>query len=108
LARLYRPFGNDNRQHKFPPPSNNNHTANIEAQISKSVMETVTKIGEACTVQRSYRMLYSVSAPFYLRGETKGSKIKGKMGVKWDSRDGLDGHQPTASRCDLSVLFLGK
>ena len=36
-----------------------------------------------------------------LRGETKGSKIKGKMGVKWDSRDGLDGHQPTASRCDF-------
>ena len=24
-----------------------------------------------------------------LRGETKGSKIKGKMGVKWDSRDGI-------------------
>jgi phosphoserine aminotransferase len=36
-----------------------------------------------------------------LRGETKGSKIKGKMEVKWDSRDGLDGHQPTASRCDF-------
>jgi hypothetical protein len=35
------------------------------------------------------------------RGETKGSKIKGKMGVKWDSRDGLDGHQRTASRCDF-------
>jgi hypothetical protein len=33
-----------------------------------------------------------------LRGETKGSKIKGKMGVKWDSRDGLDGHQRTASK----------
>ena len=28
-------------------------------------------------------------------------KIKGKMGVKWDSRDGLDGHQPTASRYDF-------
>ena len=26
-----------------------------------------------------------------LRGETKGSEIEGKMGVKWDSRDGLDG-----------------
>ena len=30
-------------------------------------------------------------------------KIKGKMGVKWDSRDGLDGHQPTASRCDFDL-----
>ena len=38
-----------------------------------------------------------------LRRETKGSKIKGKMGVKWDSREGLDGHQPTASRCDFDL-----
>ena len=36
-----------------------------------------------------------------LRGETKGSKILGKIGIKWDSRDGPKGHQPTASRCDL-------
>ena len=34
-----------------------------------------------------------------LRGETKGSKIKGKMEVKWESRDRLDGHHTTASRC---------
>ena len=36
-----------------------------------------------------------------LRGETKGSKIEGKRGIKWDNRDGPSGHQPTASRCDL-------
>ena len=35
-----------------------------------------------------------------LRGETKGSKNNGKMETKWDSRDGLNGRQPTASRCD--------
>ena len=44
-----------------------------------------------------------VFAALTLRGETKGSKIGGKMGVKWDSRDGSNGHQPIASRCDLPL-----
>ena len=37
----------------------------------------------------------------HLRGQTKGSKIRGKMGTKWSSRDGPKGHQRTASRCNL-------
>ena len=35
-----------------------------------------------------------------LRGETKGSKNRRKLEIKWDTRDGPNGHQPTASRCD--------
>ena len=50
----------------------------------------------------------SVENPYvlgeFLRGEGKGSKIRGKMGIKWDTRDGPNGHQPTASRCDLCLL----
>ena len=36
-----------------------------------------------------------------LRRQTKLSKMKGKMGTKWESLDGPNGRQPTASRCDL-------
>ena len=38
-----------------------------------------------------------------LRRQTKGSKNRGKMGTKGDSRDGASGHQPTSSRCDFSL-----
>ena len=38
-----------------------------------------------------------------LRGGTKGSKLGGKMGLEWDSRDGPNGHQPAASVCDLCI-----
>ena len=48
------------------------------------------------------------ASPFWhvekaLRRQTKGSKIRGKIGTKWDRRDWPKGHQPTASRCDLRL-----
>ena len=36
-----------------------------------------------------------------LRGETRGSKIRGEVGTKWDSRDGPHGHQAAVSGYDL-------
>ena len=38
-----------------------------------------------------------------LRREGKGRKIRGEMGTECDSRDGQNGHRPTASRCDLPL-----
>ena len=35
---------------------------------------------------------------------TKGSKASGKMGTKWNSRGGPNGHQRRASRCDLTPV----
>ena len=43
-----------------------------------------------------------------LRRGTKGSTLWGKMGIEWDSRDGPNGHQPTASICDLYLSQTSK
>jgi hypothetical protein len=41
--------------------------------------------------------------PVVLRRGTKASKCWGKMGIEWDSRDGPNGHQRRARRCDLCL-----
>ena len=38
-----------------------------------------------------------------LRRRSRGSKIRGKVGRRWDSRDGPNGYQPPASCCDLPL-----
>ena len=38
-----------------------------------------------------------------LRRQAKGSKIRSKIGSKWDGLDRSKGHQPTASRCESCV-----
>ena len=81
----------------FSPPEKSLKDAVIMGRAAE--VRALLADGVSVAVNKEY-----VTDLFFERG---GQRIKNwgphrdRMGIKWDSRDGPYGHQPTASRCDL-------